>query len=111
MAGSQGEFAPFHRFDRNFHLVFIIFAWLAVLVGFYPNVAARYAGNSPYEAPWSLIIHVWAFAGWLALLTIQIVLIRSRRMRTIDDRGNRDFVESRASVPHPECLMRARHCA
>lgn len=73
-------FAAFHRTDHNFFLLFLIVCWLGVLMGFAPAVTKRMAGEAQYAAPLILQIHAFAFAGWLALLTIQIVLVR--RLRT-----------------------------
>lgn len=74
------RFAAFHKADRNFFLVFLIVCWVGVLMGFAPAVSKRMSGEAQYAAPLVLQIHVFAFAGWLALLTIQIVLVR--RLRT-----------------------------
>lgn len=74
------RFAAFHKADRNFFLVFLIICWVGVAMGFAPAVSKRMAGEAQYAAPLILQIHAFAFVGWLALLTIQIVLVR--RLRT-----------------------------
>lgn len=70
------RFAPWHRHDRNFFLAYVIFAWLAILIGFAPDVIARFTGNADYVAPWVLIVHVWSFCAWVTLLTLQVGLVR-----------------------------------
>jgi len=73
------RFIAFHKWDRNFFLVFLAFCWLGVLMGFQPAVAKRLAGHADYPAPLILQIHALAFSAWMLLLTTQIALIRSRR--------------------------------
>jgi hypothetical protein len=73
------EFAVWHRWDRNLALLFVIAAWAAVLVGFYPAVSARWRGEADFPAPLILQLHVFAFAAWLCLLTAQVPLIRTSR--------------------------------
>jgi hypothetical protein len=75
------EFAPWHRWDRNFALLFVLAAWTAVLIGFYPAVSGRWRGEADYPAPAILQIHVFSFVGWLCLLTAQVMLIRIARVR------------------------------
>jgi hypothetical protein len=50
-------------------------------MGFAPPVTKRMAGEAQYAAPLILQIHVFAFVGWLTLLTIQIALVRTLRTR------------------------------
>ena len=73
-------FSAWHRWDRSYHLLFVVAAWVAVLMGFYPSVALRYAGRADYPAPVILQMHVFTFAAWLCLLTIQMVLVRGRHL-------------------------------
>ena len=77
--GSSG-FAAWHKGDRGFALTFALVAWAAVFVGFYPAVSGRWRGEADYPAPLILQIHVFAFAAWLGLLSIQVLLIRARRV-------------------------------
>ena len=74
------RFPAFHKADRNFFLVFLVVCWVGVIMGFAPAVTKRMAGEAQYVAPLILQIHAFAFVGWLALLTIQILLVR--RLRT-----------------------------
>ena len=75
----QRGFSAFHKWDRNFFLAFLVLCWLGVLMGFVPAVMKREAGHADYPAPLILEIHAFAFSAWMALLTTQILLIRSRR--------------------------------
>lgn len=79
MDDTSSAFAPWHRHDRRFFLTFVIVAWVLILIGFALDVIRRFTGTSAYIAPWPLIIHVWSFAGWMCLLTLQVVLIRKHR--------------------------------
>jgi hypothetical protein len=73
------RFVAFHKQDRNFFLAFLGLCWLGVVMGFMPAVAQRQAGHADYPAPVILEIHAVAFSAWMALLTVQIALIRTRR--------------------------------
>jgi len=79
MDDTSSAFAPWHRHDRRFFLTFVIVAWLLILTGFAPAVIMRFTGSARYVAPWSLIIHVWSFTGWMCLLTLQVMLVRKQR--------------------------------
>lgn len=76
---SGKAFAPWHRWDRNFFLLFVLAAWIATGFGFYPSVVERFTGQPDYVAPLVLQLHVFAFTGWLCLLSLQVLLVRSRR--------------------------------
>jgi hypothetical protein len=71
-------FAPFHKWDRNFFLVYVMLLWLGILGGFAPEIVQHIAQHKP---PFPVIVHVHGvvFVGWLAVLTAQILLIRRRR--------------------------------
>src|SRR4051812_48077613 len=73
------RFLAFHKWDRNFFLIFLAVCWLGVLMGFVPAAIKRHAGHADYPAPLVLEIHAFAFSAWMALLTTQILLIRGRR--------------------------------
>jgi len=72
-------FAPYHEWDRNFFLAFAAMAWIAILMGFGPELHGHLTGLTPYP-PLIVHFHAAAFGGWLALFTAQIWLVRSRRM-------------------------------
>lgn len=75
----SSSFAAWHKADRSFALAFVLVAWAAVFIGFYPAVSGRWRGEADYPAPLILQIHVFTFAAWLSLLTAQVLLIRTRR--------------------------------
>ncbi len=72
------RFAPYHRWDRNFFLTYVLLIWFGILNGFVPEIIQHVAKNKP---PYPVIIHVHAvaFVGWLVVLTIQTLLIRGSR--------------------------------
>jgi hypothetical protein len=72
-------FALWHRWDRNFFLLFVLAAWIATGIGFYPSVTERFTGQPDYVAPLFLQLHVFAFTGWLCLLSLQVLLVRTGR--------------------------------
>ena len=71
-------FAPNHTWDRNFYLLYVGLAWLGILMGFVPEIVHHI---SAHEKPFPPIVHVHAavFMGWLALFSVQVLLIRTRR--------------------------------
>ena len=85
MGGTSGNndmaFVSWHRWDRNFFLLFVLAAWLATGFGFYPSVTERFTGRPDYAAPLILQLHVFAFTGWLCLLSLQVLLVRTGRQR------------------------------
>jgi hypothetical protein len=76
---SGKEFAPGHPWDRNFFLLFVLAAWIATGFGFYPSVIERFTGQPDYVAPLVLQLHVFAVSGWLCLLSLQVLLVRTGR--------------------------------
>ena len=73
---TRRSFAPFHRADRNFFLLTVALIWLGILMGFVPEMMQR----EP-NFPAMVHIHGLVFVSWLVLLTVQILLIRSRRIK------------------------------
>lgn len=71
-------FAPQHNADRAFFLAFAALSWVAIVMGFSPELGGHLKGLTPYPP---LIVHVHAvvFGGWMALFTAQIWLIRAGR--------------------------------
>lgn len=78
MAENPAPFAPYHRHDRAFFLAFAALSWIAIVMGFGPELHGQFKGRAPFPP---LIVHVHAvvFTGWMILFTAQIWLIRSRR--------------------------------
>jgi len=70
-------FAPYHKWDRNFFLIYVGLIWLGILGGFVPEIVRHVAQHKPFP----LIVHVHSvvFVGWLMVLTAQVLLIRRRR--------------------------------
>ena len=72
-------FASRHPRDAAFFLAFVLFAWFAVVRGFSAVVTARFTGQAESPASLLLQVHVFAFVGWMCLLTVQILLVRGGR--------------------------------
>jgi hypothetical protein len=73
------RFVAVHRADRNFFLVFLLICWLGVIMGFGPPALNRLNGHPASPAVPAIIIHALAFSSWFVLLTVQTLLVRSRR--------------------------------
>jgi hypothetical protein len=72
------RFVAFHKSDRNFFLTFLALCLLGVALGFIPPVADRFEGHPRIPARLILDVHMAAFSAWIALLSVQISLVRSR---------------------------------
>jgi uncharacterized membrane protein YozB (DUF420 family) len=74
----RAPFAPYHKYDRNFFLTYVLLLWVGILGGFVPEIVQHVAQHKP---PFPIIVHVHGvvFVGWLVLLTTQVLLIRRRR--------------------------------
>lgn len=79
MQSAPKPFAPNHKWDRTFFLGFAALAWIAVVMGFGPELNGHLKGLTPFP-PLIVHFHAVAFGGWLVLFTAQIWLIRSRRL-------------------------------
>ncbi|HEV2364714.1 MAG TPA: hypothetical protein VGS12_11025 [Caulobacteraceae bacterium] len=79
-APARAVFAPYHRWDRNFFLTYVVLFWVGVLMGFTPEIVHRAQHHEVYPA--IVYAHGVAFVGWLVLLTAQVLLIRTRRQAT-----------------------------
>jgi hypothetical protein len=75
---APNAFAATHRWDRTFFLAFAAISWIAIVMGFSPEMGGHLKGLTPYP-PLIVHVHVLAFAGWMVLFTVQVWLIRSRR--------------------------------
>ena len=73
-------FAARHKWDDAFWIAFVVTSWLAVAMGFVPPVMERYAGQAPYVAPPILVAHVFVYAAWLVMLSVQVALINRHRV-------------------------------
>jgi hypothetical protein len=76
--GAAVRFAPHHKWDHNFFLLYVVLIWVGVSMGFGPEIAHHFEKHKP---PYPLIVHIHAAAmvGWLVLLTVQVLLIRAHR--------------------------------
>ncbi len=76
--GGGSAFPPYHAWDRNFFLAYVGLAWLGILMGFLPEIAHHVQSH---EKPFPTIVHFHAvaFMGWLALFSVQVLLIRAGR--------------------------------
>jgi hypothetical protein len=72
-------FAPNHPWDRNFFLLMVALAWLGIGMGFGEDIAAHLQKHRPAFAP---IVHFHAavFVSWLVLFTVQVLLIRAKKL-------------------------------
>jgi hypothetical protein len=72
-------FRPYHPQDRNAFLAMVAAVWAAILGGFGWDIVDHL---NKHKATWPLVIHIHAvvFLSWLALLTTQVLLVRSRRV-------------------------------
>ena len=77
----SNAFALRHRWDRAFFILFVLAGWVSVLMGFAGEVAKRFRGEADYAAPLILFVHIFAFTGWMTLLTVQVLLIEMKRPR------------------------------
>jgi FtsH-binding integral membrane protein len=76
----RAPFAPYHPWDRNYFLAVVAIIWIGVVLGFGGDLIRHF--SAPHVA-YPLIVHVHAiaFAGWLATLSAQVLLIRAGRQR------------------------------
>ena len=68
-----------YKRDRNFYLLITALAWLGIIMGFEIDIRQDAAkGALPY--PFIINFHALVFFGWLVLFTVQVLLIRTRRL-------------------------------
>ena len=72
-------FRPYLPHDRNAFLAMVAAVWAVILGGFGWDIADHL---HKHTANWPIVIHIHAavFLAWLALLTTQVLLVRSRRL-------------------------------
>jgi len=70
--------ADHRRRDRNFFLLMVALIWLGILMGFVPEIVHRVHAHKLFEPV--VYFHGAAFVAWLCLLTVQVLLIRARRV-------------------------------
>ncbi len=77
-----GRFPAYHPADPHFFAAFVVLCWLGFAMGFGPAILGRVQGQADYPAPLILHIHAAAYVGWLLLLTVQVLLIRTAHHTT-----------------------------
>ncbi|MGH8150222.1 MAG: hypothetical protein ACRETB_09670 [Steroidobacteraceae bacterium] len=60
-------------------LLWVALIWLGIIVGFGRQIAAQVETHQS-APPLIVFVHAAVFVGWLVLLTMQVLLIRSRRV-------------------------------
>jgi FtsH-binding integral membrane protein len=83
--------------DRHIYLLWIALVWAGMLFGFLPDLG-RYFAEKP-APPWILDIHGIVNFVWLALVTVQIILIEVKRPALHRRLGWAIVVVSVAMVP------------
>lgn len=73
------------RRDSNFFLLLVALLWLGILMGFVPDIARHVQARKPF--PVIVYFHGAAFVAWLGLLTVQVLLIRARRVNVHRELG------------------------
>jgi hypothetical protein len=72
-------FAPRHPADRNALLALLILTWAGIIGGFGLDVIDHVRRSDP-AYPFIVHVHALLFTGWLVLLTVQMLLVRGRRL-------------------------------
>lgn len=73
------RFAPFHKADPIFFPALLAWIWVGILAGFVPSIITHITQHKPAYL-WIVHVHGPVFVGWLALLTVQLTLIRTRNV-------------------------------
>lgn len=80
MTAQLPPFAHRHPWDAFAFPTFVLLIWIAVLMGFVPEVVNQVRTHS-FDYPFLTHIHALVFIGWLVLLTVQTALVRSHNVR------------------------------
>jgi hypothetical protein len=78
---ARAAFANHHRWDRRYHLIWISIAWLAIIAGFGPNFYKKVIAGGEENEPLALRIHASVFTAWLFLISLQIALVRWKKVK------------------------------
>jgi hypothetical protein len=73
------QFAPQHASDRNFFLALLVLTWAGIISGFGLDVIDHFR-HETRTYPLITHVHAFLFVAWLVLLTIQMALVRNRRL-------------------------------
>lgn len=76
----MARFALRHRLDAFAFPTFVLLIWVAVLMGFVPEVVDQVRTHN-FDYPFLTHVHALVFIGWLVLLTVQTALVRSHNLR------------------------------
>ena len=80
MTAEASRFPLHHRWDAFAFPTFVLLIWIAVLMGFVPEVVDQVRTRS-FDYPILTHVHALIFVGWLVLLTIQTALVRLHHVR------------------------------
>ncbi|HEX4271448.1 MAG TPA: hypothetical protein VHZ32_08680 [Rhizomicrobium sp.] len=72
-------FAPYRASDRNAFLALLVLTWAGIVGGFGLDMA-DHLRRATHAYPVIVHLHALLFVGWLVLFTIQMLLIRTRRL-------------------------------
>jgi len=77
--GRGQDFPPVHPADRFYFPLLLAWIWAGLLFGFIPPITKHFADAKP---PYLLIVdlHSMIFVGWMVLLTVQVSLVRGRKL-------------------------------
>ncbi len=77
-SGTTAQFPPYHKWDRNFFLIYVALIWLGIVMGFGGDIQDHIEKHKP-AYPLIVHFHAVAFVGWMFVLTAQVLLIRRRQ--------------------------------
>lgn len=72
---NNDRFSLRHPWDRNFFLLMISCAWMAILSGFINDII-KLSSEGRLHFPWVVHVHAVIFFGWLVLFTVQVLYVR-----------------------------------
>ena len=81
---TRSELAVFpnhHRWDRTYHMVWLVAAWAAIIAGFGPNFYKKVIAGGDENEPLVLELHALVFTAWLVLISVQIGLVNRKRTK------------------------------
>ncbi len=78
---SNAVFPNYHKWDRAYHLVWIVLAWAAIISGFGPNFYKKMMAGGVEHEPLVLKIHASVFTAWLFLISLQIGLVKWKKVK------------------------------
>jgi hypothetical protein len=88
---ASSSFRDRHRWDAIFYPLLLLPAWIALIMGFGPNLLKTLEGQVP-APPLFMHVHAAIFGGWICLLTVQTLLIGAGQTRIHKALGLISFV-------------------